>query len=299
MERFQAVYGWLTSWPKSLLLALGLPDPPASVDVPSVDPTNPRASTVVPQSVRVVHDHMEFLRVPTNDPHRQFQHLRDLIMNFQFPVLARPLPFTLLRRLVTQRLISSVRPRLSFQPLLPKDADALDQLLASRIHEYLRFPFRFHSKLLSLPLSFYGLDFPSIARLNDSAAVVGLQRDLNHHSLIFRTIATITLTDWTCQLGHCCPPLVRTSPAYDRSYVRSTSSLPFAWIHAHSTLRALRTSVHHTDQSYLLTGSLSLQHVARMLPSSPSAHTIQTLARAGITELADVGHWETDSFRFV
>ena len=39
-ERFQAAYGWLTSWPKSLLLMLNVRDPPASTLVPSVDPAH-------------------------------------------------------------------------------------------------------------------------------------------------------------------------------------------------------------------------------------------------------------------
>ena len=180
-ERFQAAYGWLTSWSKSLLLMLNVPQPPTLTMIPSVDPTDVASGAVISQPVTVVTSHMEFLRVATNDPHQQFLRIRDLVDSFDFPQLYRRLPLTLLRRLIVQRLVSKIRPRLAFQPLLRADADMLDTAIAHKVHDYLRFPFPFNSTLLSLPLQLHGFDFPSVARLNACAAVTGLLRDLNHH----------------------------------------------------------------------------------------------------------------------
>jgi len=179
--------------------------------------TSALADAVVLQRVTVVTTHMEFLRVATNDPHQQFLRLRDLVDSFKFPDLRRRLPFTILRRLVIQRLVSRLQPRIGFQPLLRADADTLDTAIARKIHDYLRFPFPFGSTLLTLPLHLYGFDFPSVARINDVAAVSGLLRDLNHHLPLFSNMARITLADWTCSLAHCTSPLRLHSPAFDRS----------------------------------------------------------------------------------
>jgi hypothetical protein len=94
--------------------------------MPSVDPDNMLSDQIVMRDVSVVGDHMEFLRVATNDPHRQFLRIRDIVDSFQFPVLHCRLPFTLLRQLVIQRLVSKIRPRLAFQPLLRSDAEQVD-----------------------------------------------------------------------------------------------------------------------------------------------------------------------------
>ncbi|KAI0291443.1 hypothetical protein BC826DRAFT_1022979 [Russula brevipes] len=47
------------------------------------------------REVAIVSIHMEFLQVPTNDPHQQFQRIRDIVDSFDFPlqVLYRHLPF--------------------------------------------------------------------------------------------------------------------------------------------------------------------------------------------------------------
>ena len=201
-ERFQAAYCWLTSWPKSLLLMLNVRDPPASTLVPSVDPADVTSPLVVSQPVTVVTNHMEFLRVVTNDPRQQFRRLRDIVDSFDFPHLYRRLPLTLLRRLIVQRLISRIRPRLAFQPLLRAHAVSLDTAIAHKVHQYLRFPFAFSSTLITLPLSLHCFAFPSVARLNDCAAVTGLLHDLNRHVPLFSHMARITLADWTCSAAH-------------------------------------------------------------------------------------------------
>ena len=76
--------------------------------MPSVDPDDMHSDHTIMQNVSVVTDHMEFLRVATNDPHRQFLRICDIVDSFEFPVLYRRLPFTLLRRLIMQRLVSKI-----------------------------------------------------------------------------------------------------------------------------------------------------------------------------------------------
>ena len=292
-ERFQAAYGWLTSWPKSLLLLLNVPTPPPIIPIPSVDPDNMLSDQIIMRDVSVVTDHMEFLRVATNDPHRQFLRIRDIVDSFQFPLLHCHLPFTLLRRLVIQRLVSKIRPHLAFQPLLRSDAEQVDRLIAHKVHTYLQFPFPFNSQLLSMPFHLHGFDFPSISRLNDSAAVLGLIRDLNHHLPLFRDLASISLADWTCSLAHCHSPLHAASPAFHRSFARLSHKIPSSWVIAHSVLRNLSLSIHDTDLSYLLSGQVALQHLARTseFPSTPSSHLIRQLTSAGFTQLSDIGSW--------
>jgi hypothetical protein len=124
-----------------------------------------------------------------------------------------------------------------------------DTAIARKVHDHLRFPFPFNSTLLSLPLQLHGFDFPSVARLNDCAAVAGLLRDLNHHLPLFSDMAPITLADWTCSVSHCQPPLLASSPSFERSYARFIHTLPRAWTVAHSVLRDLHLSIPDTDLS--------------------------------------------------
>ncbi|KAH7904153.1 hypothetical protein BJ138DRAFT_1186025, partial [Hygrophoropsis aurantiaca] len=234
----------------------------------------------------------EFLRVHVNDPDRQFEHLQNIINDFHLPDLASPLPITLLRRILSQLLISKIRPRLAFQPIKPKHALQLDLQLAHRVHDHLRYPFHFNSSLLSLPLKMLGFDFPSISRINDAAAVNGLQRDLNHHIPYFRSMALITLNDWSCSLNHCKPPFAPES----KSFRRSTKQLPWSWILAHSVLRRLGISIIHTDQSYILRGDVSLRHVYNIVKSSSrflNANMIHLLSLNGVNLLSDLGQWST------
>ena len=296
-ERFQAAYGWLTSWPKSLLLLLNHTNPPAVASLPSIDPDDPASNHVVMQQVAVVTDHMEFLRVPTNDPARHFQRVRDIVDSFEFPILYRPLPFTLLRRLIIQRLVSKIRPLLAFQPLFRSDAAALDHTIANKVHAYLHFPFTFNSQLLTLPFNLHGFDFPSISRLNDSAAVIGIIRDLNHHLSLFRDLASISLADWTCALAHCHSPLHANSPSFHHRYHRSSPNLPRSWIIAHAVMQDLNLSIHDTDVSYLMSGQVALQHLARICThhQPPPSHLFTKLSSAGLLLLCHLGSWTTTS----
>jgi len=185
-DRFQATYGWETEWRKSAIYIYNdpfyaSPDGPKTVNMPSVPYSNPQSQETINNKIPVITDFTTFLRVPINRPDLQYSHLHDLISNFHFPSLSRRLPLTALRRIISQRIISKIRPRLAFQPISPSDALSLDHLLATKVHEYLAFPFRFNTQLLTSPLHRRGFTFPSISCLNSSLAVSGLQCDLNHH----------------------------------------------------------------------------------------------------------------------
>jgi hypothetical protein len=295
-DRFQATYGWETEWRKSALYIYGtqVPDS-AELHMPSVDYTDPQSPRTSWHPIPVVTDHTTFLRVPINQPDKQFAFLQDVISNFHFPLSAARLPLTVLRRLVSQCVISKIRPHLALQPISDNNAAKLDSLLASKIHQYLHFPFRFHTILFSTPLDLRGLGFPSIARLNASLAVSGLHHDLTHHLPSFRKMASITLSDWSCKLNRCIHPL---SPPYSLTHnptSRSSRLLPFSWLLAASFLSTLHLSILPTDLSYILDGSVALQHLLSqfrfLLPSHPSPpnRTIFNFHKHGFTLLRHFG----------
>ncbi|GJE97002.1 hypothetical protein PsYK624_132120 [Phanerochaete sordida] len=290
-ERFQSSYGWESNWPKSLLAGLNTPPLPSHVLVPSVDPADPSSSSIPMHPVAFTTRHCEFQRVMVNDQDAQFLRLRDLIQSFELPTTFTRLPITALRRIFAQCLVSRIRPALAYQPIRRTDAASLDRALATRVHEYFSFPFHFNSVLLSLPLRNFGLDFPSISRLNDSAAVTGMLRDLNHHVPAFANMSRITLADWTCQLNNCIFPL--DSPL-TRSFTRSRNVLPTAWITAYDVLRATGTAICATDMSYIYAGDVALRHLVRNHPQSlaPSSHAITNLERAGYTRLHHLARWD-------
>ncbi|RDX44489.1 hypothetical protein OH76DRAFT_1320870, partial [Lentinus brumalis] len=231
---------------------------PSEVTMPSVDPSDPDSDNLTHHPITVTTDFFDFLRVQVNDPTAQYDKIRRLILDFAFPNLPTRLPLTALRRILSQCLVSRIRPYLSHQPLSRAAAEELDRLLAQRVHEYLGFPFRFNSHVLFAPFSHLGFDFRSVARLNDAEAIQGLLRDLNHHVSAFRTMARITLADWTCMLNSCQSPL---EGSVGRSFSRSKRTLPSAWVTAVEVLRDLGLGIRHTDQSYLFTGDVSLRHL--------------------------------------
>lgn len=272
-DRFQATNGWETNWLKSRLYVYqASPDViPANrcIAIPSVDYTNPQSERTFWNDVLVETDHTTFLRVPVNRPDLQFLRLQDIIVNFAFPVLSRPLPITILRRIVSQQIISKVRPHLAFQPLPPSLASKLDTILATKIHSRLGFPFRFKTELLFAPLSMRGFAFPSISALNAAMAVQGLQRDLNHHIQPFRDIACVTLADWSCSFNGCRNPLQfesQSSPSHGSAYI------PSAWQSARNFLVSFHISFLPTDYSFITAGNISLRHLHNSLRSFIPSH---------------------------
>ena len=160
-----------------------------STRMPSVDYSDPQSGFLTWQEVPIITSHTTFLHVPVNKPHLQFSALRDLVLNFSFPPSPHRFPLTVIRRIIVQTLISKLRPHLALQPISHQHAANLDHLIALKVHEYLGFPFRFKTLLLSTPLHLRGLGFPSVARINASLSVAGLHRDLNHHLPSFHKMA--------------------------------------------------------------------------------------------------------------
>ncbi|KAF8169247.1 hypothetical protein BJ912DRAFT_862213 [Pholiota molesta] len=300
-DQFQVTYGWESEWRKSMFYAYRAPDFPPNqanlhISIPSVNYANPSSPETFQNIVPVSTDHTTFLRVPINKPDAHFAHLQDIITNFSFPLLSRPLPITALRRILSQSLIAKIRPLLAFQTITREHAKTLDHMLANKVHVYLGMPFRFTSTTLSSPLSKWGLNFPSISRLNDSLAVTGMQRDLNHIIPTFRNMATITLADWTCQLNHCHSPLSR--PRERHSFSRCKRLLPYSWIHAHHVLHQLDLSFCSTDLSFITSGNVSLIHLYNLTTplnqnrsSLISPSLLSHFQNSGISFLHQVGYW--------
>ena len=291
-DRFQATYGWETEWRKSALYTFNTPTPQGDdALMPSVDYTNPQAAVTFWHHVPIIQDHITFLRVPINQPHKQFLSLRDIISNFKFPLLSSHLPLTLLRRIISQSVISKLRPHLALQPISPANATTLDKMLATKIHTHLGFPFRFNTVLLTTPLELRGLGFPSISRLNSSLAVSGLQRDLTHHIPSFRTMAQITLADWACGSNNCLNPL----SCHSRLPPCHPHHLPSAWSIALSTLFSLQLSLIPTDLSFIILGNVSLRHLHsqfhNLYPDFPTlpSRTLSNFEKHGFTLLKHFG----------
>jgi hypothetical protein len=136
-----------------------------------------------------------------------------------------------LQQLLSLKTISSIQPLLAFQPLSDSQSAGLNMQIAHKVHN-LRMPFHFNLSLLFLPINLQGFGFPSIACINSSLAMSGLQHDLNHHIATFHNIAHITLADWTCQLNFCHPPLSITP--YSPTFSCQKHHLPCLWLSAYS-----------------------------------------------------------------
>ncbi|EDR05378.1 uncharacterized protein LACBIDRAFT_329822 [Laccaria bicolor S238N-H82] len=168
MERFQYAYGWLTQWAKLkayVLSATG--DHPDTVKFQSVSTgrgVNPLAITE--HDVALIKDDLDFLRTKVNDPTSRFVELKDFIESFQFPKVIGRLPITLIRKIVSQNVVSRCRALLSLQSLKQPDAEALDRLIIQKVHDALGFPFQPSTSIATLPVLYHGFDFPSIARIN-------------------------------------------------------------------------------------------------------------------------------------
>ena len=291
-DQFQATYGWETNWRKSACYTFNSPAPQGDdALMPSVDYTNPQAEVTFWHQVPIIQDHITFLHVPINQPHKQFLFLHDIISNFKFPLLSSPIPLTLLQRIISQLLISKIWPHLALQPITSANAATLDKMLATKIHIHLGFPFHFNTTLLTTPLELRGPGFPSISHLNSSLAVSGLQQDLTHHISSFHTMALITLSDWTCGSKNCLNPL-SSSSCLPPCHPHHLSS---AWSTASSTLSSLQLSFIPTDLSFIVHGNVSLHHLHsqfhHLYPNFPSipTKTLSNFEKHGFTLLKQFG----------
>ncbi|KAF5379366.1 hypothetical protein D9615_006585 [Tricholomella constricta] len=282
-DRFQTSYGWETAWRKSAVYVFNADfDPPNQefVKVPSVSPADPSSHDTTWNDVPVFRDHIRFLKVPVNRPDLQYMHLRDIINTFHLPYTRRPLPFTALSRIISQRLISKLRPCLQLQPIHPSDALKLDHLVASKVHQYLGFPFRFSTGLFTQPVYARGFGFPSLALINEVACISGLRRDLCHPVELFRVVAAVTLNDWTCSLNACLSPVQHPLPP--PSSAKYLPKMPASWIFANNSLYKNQIRLYPTDLSFLLSPDLSIEHYANLLDTTPSfspPHPSPTISR--------------------
>jgi hypothetical protein len=305
MERFQFAYGWLTQWSKTFAYILNDkdPNPPDRISFPSVtiepgvDPW-----TVKNFEVPVIRNGLDFLNAKVDDPGVRFNEMKDIIDAFTFPRMTGRLPITLLRKMVTQNIVSRCRALLSLQPIKQPDAEALDTCISSKIHAILGMPFSPNSKILTLPVSHHGLGFPSIARINASIAIEGLARDLNHHIAAYRSLARITLCEWTCNINHCVYPLDKCG--LGKGFTHYYRKIPAAWITAQGVMASMDEvlSLRMTDQHEILRGDVSLSHVVSLCNhnrpgelGNPDGNTIRTMRSKGIRLLADLGFWHRDS----
>lgn len=193
-----------------------------------------------------------------------YEELRNFVETFQFPRVLGRLPITLIRKIVAQNIASKCRAMLYLQPIKQSDAEALDKQIIEKVHLALGFPFRPSSRIATLPLSLHGFDFPSIARINAGIAVAGISRDLNHHIRSYRTMAKITMADWTCEKNGCVYPL--DGDGLLKGFSHYARSIPGGWIIAQKVMRDLPAplSLRMTDQSSLVDGEVSLSHVVNI-----------------------------------
>ena len=298
-ERFQYAYGWLTNWTKTTAFVLSPTGTlPPTLSLPSIT-VQPGISPLVVTNhdVPLITNELDFLRVKINNSSYRFQELHDFIEAFTLPKFVGPTPITLIRKIAMQSIASRARALLSFQPIADTDALKLDRMVAAKAHAVSGFPWIFNAEIATLPISLHGFDFPSIRRINASIAVDGIARDLNHHIFAYRTMALITLADWTCTLNNCINPLAE--PGINKDFSRRThfNTIPTAWIIAQKEMGNMKPPLCllSTDQAHILNGEVSISHCLRLLKthdqSFPNGSTAYSLRTTGIRLIRQLGSW--------
>ena len=298
-ERFQFAYGWLTNWTKTTAYVLSPSGTvPETLSFPSITTeTGVSPLTISHREVPLISDELEFLRVKVDNHSHRYHELRDLIEGFTFPKFVGPTPITLIRKIAMQSIASRSRALLTFQPITDSDAFKLDKLVASKVHAMSGFPWAFNTEIATLPVSLHGFDFPSIRRINASIAVDGLSRDLNHHILAYRTMALITLADWTCHINDCINPLVEPGLLKDFSRRHRSHTIPAAWIIAQKTMGSMNPPLRlcSTDLSHIIKGEVSVSHSLKLLKphdnACPSGSAAYSLRTAGFKLVKQLGRW--------
>ncbi|PPQ97937.1 LOW QUALITY PROTEIN: hypothetical protein CVT26_002942 [Gymnopilus dilepis] len=238
-----------------------------------------------------------FLRASIVDTASRFQELKDFIEIFKFPKFTICAPITLARKVVMQNVASKCRALLSIQPIKPSEAQILDHLICQGIHKMLSFPYSPNSTILTLPLEDYGIDFPSIERINVGIAGKGLMRDLNHHIPAYRAASRITLADWTCHYNNCMNAI---DGKCKKDFCHYYGRLPSSWIIAHRIMGMMSPPINLrlTDAKYIIRGDVSIQHVANIAKEKGldnlHGRAISALAKKGLRTLNDVGSWRLD-----
>ncbi|KAJ7455832.1 hypothetical protein FB451DRAFT_1011503, partial [Mycena latifolia] len=253
--------------------------------------------TVTVHKVKLIINELDFLRAKVDNPHARYEELRAIINDFTFPRFLRCTPITLLRKIVKQNIISKCCALLSLQPIKRANVEDLNRHVKAKIHMELGMPFLPNPDILTLPVDLHGLDFPSIARINNSIAVDGLHRDLNHPIASYRNLARITLADWTCTINGCINPI--DSDGLKRDFTMQYDHIPYSWIVAQKAMKELspKLTLKRTDAAGILSGELSLSHTLRVFsnyrPGIATANgiAINCLRGKGIRQVRDMGKW--------
>ena len=302
MERFQYAYRWLTNWSKSNAYLIApetgkkYPDNITFQSVSVGRGVNPL--TVTEYTISLIKDDLDFLRTKVDNPSARFNELKDFIKAFQFPKVIGRLPITLIRKIVSQNIISKCRALLALQPVKQTNTEALNKLIMHRVHDALGFPFHPNTEIATLPVSSHGFGFPSIARINAGLAVEGLSQDLNHHIPAYRKMALITKADWTCEKAGCINPI--DGKGLEKDFACQAKSIPSSWIEAQKIMRRLKLSLRETDQSYIAKSEVSLSHAINVYNHKISAQnanlkingtTLRTITLKNIVSIKDFGSW--------
>ena len=306
MERFQFAYGWLTQWLKTVAFVLNCNDTvPEKISFPSISTgNNQNPMDITEHEVPLIQDELEFLRTKVDDPRKRYEELVDIIQSFTFPRIVGHYPITLVRKIIAQNIVSRCRALLSLQPIKHKDAQHLDTLILSRAHEFSRLPFKPSTTIATLPVSMWGSNFPSIARINTGIAIDGIARDLNHHVKSYRIMAKITLADWTCEKNGCIYPLDGRGLHTPASNL--TRGIPSAWMIAQQAMSSMapKLALRQTDISHITSGEVSLSHIFSIhnslhqqveRSSAPDGHALRSLRGKGIRMLKDIGCWNVEN----
>ena len=298
MERFQYAYGWLTQWAKTNAYIINPTDEvPETIKMPSITLKQGIDPWVISHhDVPIRVGELEFLRTKVDDPVWRYQGLRDFIDSFKFPKLTFQMPITLLRKIVVQCITSRCRALILIHPIKDSDAVLLDQQITGKVHQCFGFPYCPNTNILTLPISHLGMEFPSIARINTGIAVEGLARDLNHHIPAYRSMARLTLADWTCDINGCVNPLDGRGLAKD--FTRYYRKIPASWIFAQKGMSKLKPklSLCLTDSSHIIRGDLSITHALKLCQvrgnEVPNGLVLHSIVSKGLRKLSDVGCWQ-------
>ncbi|KAJ7701200.1 hypothetical protein B0H17DRAFT_1128486 [Mycena rosella] len=264
MECFQFAYGWLTQWAKSMAYALqpttDQPDEVKFDSITNVKGVNPLTVTV--HKVKLIVNELDFLQA----------------------------------KIVKQN-ISKCCTLLSLQPIKRADAEDLDKRIKAKVHMELGMLFLPNPEILTLPVDLHGLDFPSIARINDSTMIDGLHRDLNHPIPSYQNPACITLADWTCGINSCISLI--DSDSLKREFTKQYDHIPYSWVIAQKAMKELspRLSLKRTNVTGILSGELSLSHAFKTFSNytlaitAPNGMAINCLRGKGMNQVSDMGEW--------
>jgi hypothetical protein len=235
---------------------------------------------------------IEFVNTKVDDPESRFEEIIEIIHAFKFPAFHSRIPFTVVRKVVSQLLIARIRQLISLQPLTDEQAIRVDNEILKRIHHLNRFPYRFSATIAHLPIAKHGFGIPSVYQINRIAALEGVRRDLNHHVPQIKAAARITYADWICSLSNCRNPL---SGMDHDTYICKRKGIPQAWITARRACRDNDAELLPTDLSYLSRGEISIKHylncTSHLHCASEKSHITRNTNMLGITSISEIGHW--------